>query len=94
MTGEHVRHGRAAETLARLAGPFDVVFLDADRPSYLTHLALVLPKVVPGGLIVADNVTSHAHELGEYLARVKSDPRLFSVTVPVGKGEEISLRLG
>jgi hypothetical protein len=42
---------------------------------------------------VADNVISHAHELTEYLARVKSNPILFSVTVPVGKGEEVSLKL-
>lgn len=86
--------GRAAETIATLPGPFDLVFLDADRPSYLTYLELVLPRVVPRGLIVADNVTSHAHELGDYLARVTSDPALFSVTVPVGKGEEISLKVG
>jgi predicted O-methyltransferase YrrM len=85
--------GRAADNLVALPGPFDFVFLDADRPSYLVYLDLVLPKVTPGGLIVADNVTSHAHELRDYLARVKSHPALFSVTVPVGKGEEISLKL-
>ncbi len=85
--------GRAAETLSTLAGPFDFVFLDADRASYLTYLELVLPKVVPGGVIVADNVTSHPSELEAYLGRVKSHPALFSVTVPVGKGEEISYKL-
>jgi len=85
--------GHAAETLRTLAGRFDFVFLDADRPSYLTYLELVVPKVVRGGLIVADNVTSHAEELEAYLARVKSHPALFSVTVPVGKGEEISYKL-
>src|SRR5262249_13816074 len=85
--------GRAAETLPTLAGPFDLVFLDADRPSYLKYLDLVVPKVMRGGLIVADNVTSHAEELAAYLARVKSHPALFSVTVPVGKGEEISYKL-
>src|SRR5262249_12702635 len=86
--------GRAADSLAALPGPFDFVFLDADRPSYLAYLELVVPRVIARGLIVADNVTSHAQELQYYLARVKSHPALFSVTVPVGKGEEISLKLG
>ena len=85
--------GTAADTLATLPGPFDLVFLDADRPSYLTYLELVVPKLRPGGLLVADNVTSHASELQDYLARVKSHPRLFSVTVPIGNGEEIAVKL-
>jgi predicted O-methyltransferase YrrM len=88
-----VVEGRAEESLARLPGPFDVVFLDADRPSYLAYLDLVVPKLRVGGLLVADNVTSHAAELEDYLRRVKSDPRLFAVTVPVGNGEEIALRI-
>jgi predicted O-methyltransferase YrrM len=85
--------GPAAETLASLPGPYDLVFLDADRPSYLTYLELVVPRLRVGGLLVADNVTSHASELTEYLARVKSHPELFSVTVPIGNGEEISLKV-
>jgi len=89
-----IRQGQAADTLPTLPGPFDLVFLDANRPEYLRYLELVLPKLVPGGLLVADNVVSHASELGAYLARVKSDPSLFSVTVPIGNGEEISLKLG
>jgi predicted O-methyltransferase YrrM len=89
-----IHQGPAADTLPTLPGPFDLVFLDANRPDYLRYLELVLPKLVPGGLLVADNVVSHASELGEYVARVKSDPSLFSVTVPIGNGEEISLKLG
>jgi len=84
--------GSAADTLAGCPGPFDLVFLDADRPSYLKYLELVVPKLRPGGLLVADNVTSHANELTEYLARVKSHPELFTVTVPIGNGEEIAIK--
>jgi predicted O-methyltransferase YrrM len=88
-----IREGRAADTLAALAGPFDFVFLDADRPSYASYLELVLPKLSPSGLLVADNVVSHRQELEDYLSRVKSNSALFSVTLPIGNGEEISLKL-
>jgi predicted O-methyltransferase YrrM len=89
-----IRVGQAAETLATLAGPFDFVFLDADRAGYRTYLDLVLPRLTTRALLVADNVVSHRHELEAYLSRVKSDPRLFSVTLPVGKGEELTLKIG
>ena len=88
-----ILEGSAAETLAGLPGPFHFVFLDADRANYSTYLDLALPKLQPGGLLVADNVISHANELKDYLARVKANPTLFSVTVPVGKGEEVSFKL-
>lgn len=86
--------GDAAETLLALPGPFDLIFLDADRPNYLTYLELAVPKLRSGGLLIADNVASHPHELQDYLRRVKSHPQLFSVTVPIGNGEEIALKLG
>ncbi len=88
-----LKEGDAAEALKQLSGPFDLVFLDANRPQYLTYFELVFPKLVSGGLLVADNVISHAHELTAYLSRVKADSRLFSVTLPVGKGEELSFKL-
>jgi predicted O-methyltransferase YrrM len=88
-----IREGRAADSLTGLPGPFDFVFLDADRPSYAFYLELVLPKLLPSGLLVADNIVSHRQELEDYLSRVKSNPALFSVTVPIGNGEEISLKL-
>src|SRR5262249_6342018 len=84
--------GSAADTLRRLPGSFDLAFLDAHPPRYPTYLERVVPKLRPGGLLVADNVTSHANELTEYLARVKSHPELFTVTVPIGNGEEIAIK--
>jgi predicted O-methyltransferase YrrM len=82
----------AAETLAALPGPFDFVFLDADRPSYQTYLELAVPRLRPGGLLVADNAVSHRVELQDYLTRVKSHPELVTVTVPIGKGEELTVK--
>jgi predicted O-methyltransferase YrrM len=53
----------------------------------------VVPKLRPGGLLIADNATSHAQELQDYLRRVKSHRQLFTVTVPIGNGEEIAVKL-
>jgi len=51
-----IRVGPAIETVATLDGPFDLVFIDADKPSYLDYYEAVLPKLAPDGVIVADNV--------------------------------------
>jgi predicted O-methyltransferase YrrM len=92
---DHVRleEGEALASLKRLPGPFDLVFLDADRPQYLEYLEEIVPRLRKGGLLVTDNVVSHAGELEAFLARVKSHPELFSVTLPVGNGEELSYKL-
>ena len=51
-----VRRGPALDTIATLDGPFDLVFIDADKPSYLAYYEAVLPKLSARGLIVVDNV--------------------------------------
>lgn len=48
--------GRAAETMARLDGPFDLVFVDADKPSNATYVREALRLARPGTVIVVDNV--------------------------------------
>jgi len=48
--------GPALETLPGVEGPFDLVFIDADKQSSADYLALALDKVRPGALIVVDNV--------------------------------------
>jgi predicted O-methyltransferase YrrM len=51
-----VVEGPALETLPRLEGPFDLVFIDADKERSADYLALALERSRPGTLIVADNV--------------------------------------
>src|SRR4051794_28763368 len=55
-----LRHGPAAETLAQLVAeetdPFDLIFIDADKPSYPIYLEWSLKLSRPGSLIIADNI--------------------------------------
>jgi len=50
------RIGPALETLEKLEGPFDLVFIDADKPNYENYYEAVLPKLAEYGLLIADNV--------------------------------------
>jgi caffeoyl-CoA O-methyltransferase len=49
------RLGPGLETIAQLDGPFDLVFIDADKPNYVNYYEATLPLLAEGGLIVADN---------------------------------------
>jgi caffeoyl-CoA O-methyltransferase len=50
------RVGSALEGLEALDGPFDLVFIDADKENYVNYYETVLPKLAERGFIVADNV--------------------------------------
>jgi caffeoyl-CoA O-methyltransferase len=51
-----IRAGPALDTLATLDGPFDLVFIDADKSNYINYYEAALPLLAPNGLIAADNV--------------------------------------
>src|SRR5690242_3989929 len=96
-----VRVGPASETLPALSSeaPFDLVFIDADKPGYPTYLDWALKLTRPGSVIVADNCIRGGaplreaansgdgdpsiKALGEYDRRVANDPRLRSVALPM-----------
>lgn len=57
MEDKVIQHiGKAAEIITKLNGPFDLVFIDADKLNYALYYDLVFEKVSPGGFIIADNV--------------------------------------
>jgi predicted O-methyltransferase YrrM len=49
--------------------------------------------LVPGGVLIADNLISHEVELREFREVALSDPRLSAVVVPIGRGELFAVRL-
>jgi predicted O-methyltransferase YrrM len=81
--------GDAAQTLREIEDGFDVVFLDAWKDDYETFFELAREKLEPGGVVVADNVSSN-EIVKAYAERRQADPTLVSVTVPVGNGLEVT----
>lgn len=68
-------------------------FLDAEKEHYAELYELIVPRLVPGGLLVADNVISHRETLGALVDRAARDHRVDSVVIPVGKGELVCRKI-
>jgi predicted O-methyltransferase YrrM len=76
-----VIQGDAMEILSKLPGPFDLVFLDAEKTQYLDYLKAVEDKLHQGSVIVADNVGVFQDQMQNYLHYVRNTGRYRSRTV-------------
>ena len=85
--------GDAFDYLRDRREPVDFVFLDAEKEDYLRFLELIVPLLPVGGLLVADNLISHAEDLAQFRQRAESDPRLSAIVVPIGRGELLAARI-
>jgi predicted O-methyltransferase YrrM len=85
---------RRAEIGAALPGlrDFDLVFLDTERSEYVAWWPQLQQAVRRGGLLVADNATSHPTEMAPFVQAVERTPGYSSVLVPIGNGELLILR--
>ena len=88
----HCVEGDARERL-RACEQISFCFLDAEKLAYLDCYEVVVPRMVKGGLLIADNVISHKESLELFLQRVQSDERVDSVIVPVGQGELVCRKI-
>jgi caffeoyl-CoA O-methyltransferase len=91
-----VRQGIALDLLYKLKGKFDFVFIDADKENIIRYFDLILPMVRIGGIIATDNMLYPDHfrpAMRKYARHVHSKPNIQSVTVPIGMGEEITIKL-
>ncbi len=68
--------GDAHKEVGKIKGPIDIIFLDADKEGYVDYLKQLLPKVRPGGLIIAHNTRSHQSGMQPYLKAVMEDANL------------------
>ena len=93
-----IRRGPGQETIEALDGPFDLVFIDADKPGYAGYYDAALPKLSPAGLIAVDNTLwagrvadpDNQEETTQVMRafndRVRDDPRVVSVMLSVRDG--------
>jgi caffeoyl-CoA O-methyltransferase len=98
------RLGPALETIAGLDGPFDLVFIDADKPNYVNYYDATVPLLADGGLMVVDNtlwsgqVADTDDQDENTLAiralndRVLEDPRVENVLLTVRDGMNLVWR--
>lgn len=85
--------GDAKETIKDIDETLDLIFIDAEKEDYPQFFDLTFPKLKVGGLIVADNVVSHDSVLKPYVDYVRNNPQTQSVLVPIGRGEELTLKI-
>ena len=98
------RLGPALETIEQLEGPFDLIFIDADKGNYVNYYEATLPLLADDGVIVVDNALSDGdvvdaanaregvqaiHALNE---RVREDPRVENVLLTVRDGMNLIRR--
>jgi predicted O-methyltransferase YrrM len=99
-----VHRGRAADVLDTLPGPYDLVFIDADKAGYAAYARAGIERLRPGGLLVADNVLWHgaiadpddrspqAEGIRALHDVIGGDAGLRSTVVPVGDGLSLSVK--
>lgn len=80
--------GNAHEQIAKLKGPIDVAFIDADKEGYVDYLNKLLPLVRPGGLILAHNVDM----VPDYVKAVTTNPDLQTIFYMQGRGLAVTLK--
>lgn len=96
--------GDAGKIIGTIDGPYDMVFIDADKQSYSKYFDLVIDKMNKGGVILADNVLwsgkvldSNPDEstkaIRHYNEKVNNDSRVESILLPVRDGIMMSVVL-
>ena len=101
------RLGNALEIIPTLAGPFDMIFIDADKCNYVKYYDLIIDKLNPGGIILADNVLwsgkilvgndqkidKDTQAILNFNALVQNDPRVENALLPIRDGIMMAIKI-
>jgi len=75
---------------------FDFVLIDADKENIIEYFDLILPIVSVGGVIITDNMLypeKYKQDMKKFSDYLKENPKLRTITTPIGNGEEITIKL-
>lgn len=75
---------------------FDFVLIDADKENIIEYFDLILPMVALGGIIVTDNMLypeKYRQNMKKFSDYLKSKPELITTTLPIGNGEEMTIKI-
>ncbi len=97
-----IKEGLAMQILSELSlqkkysNFFDFVLIDADKENIIEYFDLILPMVAIGGVIVTDNMLypeRFREEMKRFSDYLKENPKLHTITSPIGNGEEITIKI-
>lgn len=69
-----IKQGSATEVMEGLEEEFDFVFIDANKSEYIKYFEIIHPKLKKGGIITADNITSHPDKVADFIKSIKAHP--------------------
>src|SRR5262249_50379251 len=85
--------GDARDLLRQRGEPVDLLFIDGEVGQYETYFDVVYKRMKVGSMVVADKVIAHENDLSDYTTYVQNHPNLESVSVPLGEGLEITVKI-
>lgn len=69
-----IKQGSACDVLETIDFEIDFAFIDANKSEYIKYFDIISPKLKKGGIIAADNITSHPEKVASFVEKIKSDP--------------------
>lgn len=69
-----IKQGSACDALKTIDFEIDFAFIDANKGEYIKYFDIINPKLKVGGIIAADNITSHPDKVAPFVEKIKADP--------------------